>query len=323
MVTRSSFGGTGGGTAFGLAPVVPPASGEDSAGVVGAGEVCGVSSAMLGTLVRSTGGRARRLPCVDADSPRVLASLTAVLLAAPSLAGAAQAGGATGEVGTAAASGAPSRGHRGADRGRLRDALARGVRPGGHAGRERDHRRPRRGAQSPTATPPRTGPRTSSLAQQRTDQIDAAATPSCRRPTPGARPGWRCCSTARTRWTRPTRPGSTPADGIYILGGDQGLAMKVLAASPAEAAMGRAAASGRRRSVAPAPGRRSVPQHDQRLRRGARAGRRVAAQQHADVVGRRRRPRAWARLRLDRGHLRPALLPARTVRPAAVDHRHQ
>jgi len=55
-VTRSSCGGTGGGSAFGRAPGASPAGwGVDSGGVVGAGEVFEVSSAMVGTLVLTSG----------------------------------------------------------------------------------------------------------------------------------------------------------------------------------------------------------------------------------------------------------------------------
>jgi cyanophycinase len=81
------------------------------------------------------------------------------------------------------------------------------------------------------------------LAQERTDQVDAACDAVVVAPT---------TCTARLAVLLSRKDAMDPAnsvgidqaDGIYILGGDQGLAMKVLAASPAEAAMGRAAAAG-------------------------------------------------------------------------------
>ncbi len=77
------------------------------------------------------------------------------------------------------------------------------------------------------------------LAQQRTDQLDAACDAVVTAPYTG------CTATLAVLLTRADAldpAGSTdladPAtDGIYVLGGDQGLAMQVLAGTPAEAAI--------------------------------------------------------------------------------------
>ena len=84
------------------------------------------------------------------------------------------------------------------------------------------------------------------LAQERTDQIDAA----CDAVVPAPYTG--CTATLAVLLNR--KDAMDPAnsrlldapqtDGIYILGGDQGIAMQVLAGSPAEAAMARGAARG-------------------------------------------------------------------------------
>lgn len=77
------------------------------------------------------------------------------------------------------------------------------------------------------------------LAQERTDQIDAACDAVVTAPFTG------CTATLAVLLDRAdaldpenAEPLADPAtDGIYVLGGDQGLAMSVLADSPAEAAM--------------------------------------------------------------------------------------
>ncbi len=77
------------------------------------------------------------------------------------------------------------------------------------------------------------------LAQQRTDQLDAACDAAVTAPFTG------CNATLAVLLNRadaldPTNAAALAApstDGIYVLGGDQGLAMQVLAASPAEAAI--------------------------------------------------------------------------------------
>ena len=78
-----------------------------------------------------------------------------------------------------------------------------------------------------------------SLAQQRTDQLDAA----CDAAVPTTFTG--CTATLAVLLNRAdaldpanaTALAAPTTDGIYVLGGDQGLAMQVLAASPAEAAI--------------------------------------------------------------------------------------
>ncbi len=77
------------------------------------------------------------------------------------------------------------------------------------------------------------------LAQQRTDQLDAACDAAVPAPFTG------CTATLAVLLNRadaldPANAAALAApstDGIYVLGGDQGLAMQVLAASPAEAAI--------------------------------------------------------------------------------------
>ena len=77
------------------------------------------------------------------------------------------------------------------------------------------------------------------LAQQRTDQLDAACDSAVEQPFTG------CTATLAVLLNRadaldPANSAgidSPATDGIYVLGGDQGLAMQVLAASPAEAAI--------------------------------------------------------------------------------------
>lgn len=84
------------------------------------------------------------------------------------------------------------------------------------------------------------------LAQQRTDQVDAACDAVVAAPYTG------CTATLAVLLDRkdamdPANSAALDApgtDGIYILGGDQGIAMEVLAGSPAEAAMARASARG-------------------------------------------------------------------------------
>ena len=181
----------------------------------------------------------------------------------------------------------------------------------------------------PTATPTRSARPTSALAQQRTDQVDAACDAAVRGPVhrvhghPGgaAQPGRRhgpgqlrgprrrprptasTCSAAtrRSRWT--CSPDS-PAEA---------------AITAAVRAAGRGARRHQRRR-----GRR-VAQHDQRLHHPGRQPRaRPAARLDPDVVGRRRRrPRARPRRRLVPGDLRPALLPARPLRSHPVDPGHR
>ena len=84
------------------------------------------------------------------------------------------------------------------------------------------------------------------LAQERTDQVEAACDAVVAAPYTG------CTATLAVLLDH--KDAMDPAnsrlldapqtDGIYILGGDQGIAMKVLAGSPAEAAMARGAARG-------------------------------------------------------------------------------
>ena len=81
------------------------------------------------------------------------------------------------------------------------------------------------------------------LAQQRTDQIDAACDAVVPAPYTGCTARLAVLLNRKDAMDPANSVGIDEADGIYILGGDQGLAMKVLAASPAEAAMGRAAAA--------------------------------------------------------------------------------
>ena len=134
------------------------------------------------------------------------------------------------------------------------------------------------------------------LAQQRTDQIDAICDTVVRAPFTG------CTATLAVLLDRADAldPANSAAlrspgtDGVYILGGDQGIAMDVLAESPAETALTAAFDAWRRRRRHQRRRRRRVALDDQRLRRRPRAGRGLAPQQHADVVGRRRRPRARA-----------------------------
>ncbi len=82
------------------------------------------------------------------------------------------------------------------------------------------------------------------LAQQRTDQVDAACDAVVTAPYSGCTARLAILLNRKDAMDPANSVGIDTADGIYILGGDQGLAMKVLAASPAEAAMGRAAAAG-------------------------------------------------------------------------------
>ncbi|SDP31632.1 cyanophycinase [Pedococcus dokdonensis] len=82
------------------------------------------------------------------------------------------------------------------------------------------------------------------LAQERTDQIDAACDAVVAAPYTGCTARLAVLLNRKDAMDPANSVGIDSADGIYILGGDQGLAMKVLAASPAEAAMGRAAAAG-------------------------------------------------------------------------------
>ena len=77
------------------------------------------------------------------------------------------------------------------------------------------------------------------LAQERTDQLDAACDAVVTAPYTG------CTATLAVLLNRADAldPSGSAAlrspatDGIYVLGGDQGLAMQVLAGSPAEAAI--------------------------------------------------------------------------------------
>ena len=82
------------------------------------------------------------------------------------------------------------------------------------------------------------------LAQQRTDQVDAACDAVVKAPYTGCTARLAVLLNRKDAMDPANSVGIDAADGVYILGGDQGLAMKVLAASPAEAAMGRAAAAG-------------------------------------------------------------------------------
>jgi cyanophycinase len=82
------------------------------------------------------------------------------------------------------------------------------------------------------------------LAQERTDQVDAACDAVVTAPYTGCTARLAVLLNRKDAMNPANSAGIDTADGIYILGGDQGLAMKVLAASPAEAAMGRAAAAG-------------------------------------------------------------------------------
>lgn len=82
------------------------------------------------------------------------------------------------------------------------------------------------------------------LAQERTDQVDAACDAVVTAPYSGCTARLAVLLNRKDAMDPANSVGIDTADGIYILGGDQGLAMKVLAASPAEAAMGRAAAAG-------------------------------------------------------------------------------
>ena len=82
------------------------------------------------------------------------------------------------------------------------------------------------------------------LAQERTDQVDAACDAVVTAPYTGCTARLAVLLNRKDAMDPANSVGIDTADGIYILGGDQGLAMKVLAASPAEAAMGRAAAAG-------------------------------------------------------------------------------
>jgi cyanophycinase len=82
------------------------------------------------------------------------------------------------------------------------------------------------------------------LAQQRTDQVDAACDAVVPAPYTGCTARLAVLLNRKDAMDPASSVGIDTADGIYILGGDQGLAMKVLAGSPAETAMGRAAAAG-------------------------------------------------------------------------------
>ena len=82
------------------------------------------------------------------------------------------------------------------------------------------------------------------LAQERTDQVDAACDAVVTAPYTGCTARLAVLLNRKDAMDPANSVGLDTADGIYILGGDQGLAMQVLAASPAEAAMGRAADAG-------------------------------------------------------------------------------
>jgi cyanophycinase-like exopeptidase len=126
------------------------------------------------------------------------------------------------------------------------------------------------------------------LAQQRTDQLDAACDAAVQAPFTG------CTATLAVLLNRadaldPTNAAALAApstDGIYVLGGDQGLAMQVLAASPAEAAITAAVRRGVALGGHQCRGGRAVTQHDQRLHRLARRPRGPAPGLDAGVVGR-------------------------------------
>jgi cyanophycinase len=82
------------------------------------------------------------------------------------------------------------------------------------------------------------------LAQQRTDQIDAACDSVVTAPYTGCTATLAVLLNRKDAMNPANSVGLDSADGVYILGGDQGLAMQVLAGSPAEAAMARAADAG-------------------------------------------------------------------------------
>ncbi|GAA2739680.1 Type 1 glutamine amidotransferase-like domain-containing protein [Pedococcus aerophilus] len=82
------------------------------------------------------------------------------------------------------------------------------------------------------------------LAQQRTDQVDAACDAVVTAPYTGCTARLAVLLNRKDALDPANSSGIDTADGIYVLGGDQGLVMEVLAATPAEAAMGRAAAAG-------------------------------------------------------------------------------
>jgi len=82
------------------------------------------------------------------------------------------------------------------------------------------------------------------LAQERTDQVDAACDAVVGAPYTGCTARLAVLLDRKDALDPANSAGIDTADGVYILGGDQGIAMKVLAGSPAEAALGRAAAAG-------------------------------------------------------------------------------
>ena len=138
------------------------------------------------------------------------------------------------------------------------------------------------------------------LAQERTDQLDAACDAAVGAPYTG------CTATLAVLFNRadaldPANSAALAApatDGIYVLGGDQGIAMQVLADSPAEdaitAAVEGGAVLGGTSAGAAVESRNMINGYTGSL--GPADGLRAGVD--PDVVGRRRRPRARPRRRL-------------------------
>ena len=163
------------------------------------------------------------------------------------------------------------------------------------------------------------------LAQQRTDQIDAICDTVVRAPYTG------CTATLAVLLDRADAldPANSAAlrspgtDGVYILGGDQGIAMDVLAESPAETAMtaafDRGVAVGGTSAGAAVESRSMINGYVGDLGPAEGLRRNSTLMWWGDDADRER----GLDVRLAEGDLRPALLPARALRAAAVDPRHQ
>ena len=210
----------------------------------------------------------------------------------------------------------------------LRDVDARRLRARRRGGRQRPDRRPRGGPRGLRRhrQGPQGQPRLSRSSAP--NQVDAA----CDAVVPAPYTG--CTATLAVLLNRADAmdPANSAAlnaattDGIYVLGGDQEIAMDVLAGSPAEAAI---TAGVRQRGVVLGGTSAGAAVESRNMINGyttladePRA--RPAAQLDADVVGRRRhRPRARPRRRLLQGDLRPALLPARPLRAHPVHPGHR
>ena len=122
---------------------------------------------------------------------------------------------------------------------RLRHVDARRLLAGGGRGRLRHARSTSSSCRRPTATRPRTARRTSPSRRSAPTSSTPPATPRSRPRTRAAPPRSPCCFD-RADALDPANAAALadPAtDGIYVLGGDQGLAMQVLADSPAEDAI--------------------------------------------------------------------------------------